>query len=100
MIQLQITKINKWQYVLKNVETNKEYVHTFEFHGLKKKLKAGDRIIMHKELLDPKYVGYSVDYTFGPVDDIYGRKVTSVNDIDAIGIKQGDVVTTLKRFYG
>ena len=100
MVQLQITKVNKWQYFLKDVESNKEYVHTFEFHGLKKKLKAGDKIIMHKELLDPKFSGYSADYTFGAINAIYGREVLSVADLDAIGVKQGDEITTLKRFYG
>ena len=100
MVKLTVVNISKWQYTLKNVETNQEYVKALEFHGLKKPLKIGDQIIMHKELLDPEYHEYSNQYAFGPVDEVYGREVSSSADTDVIGIKQGNDIISLKRFYG
>ena len=100
MIHLQITKINKWQYTLTDIQTNRNYVHSFEFSGLKRPLEVGDQIIMHKELLDVNYAEYSNHYTFGSINEIYGREITSTANIDAIGIKQGKDIISLKRFYG
>ena len=100
MVKLEVVNINKWQYTLKDTDTKQEIMKTLTFYGLKKPLKVGDQIIMHKELLDPAYYEYSTEYIFGPIDEVYGRKVTSIADIDAIGIKQGKDIITLKRFYG
>lgn len=100
MVQFTVAKINKWKHTLLEMQTNKEYEMSLEFYGLKKPLKVGDQIIMHKELLDPAYREYSTHYIFGSIDEDYGRKIKSTSDLDAIGIKQGKDIITLKRFYG
>lgn len=37
----------------------------------------GDLLGLHKELLDKNYHEYSKSYQFGPIDEIYGRKMAS-----------------------
>ncbi len=100
MIKLEIISIDRCKYTIQNTQTGKTLVHSFEFYDLPQPLKVGDIIIMHKELLDPNYSGYSSTYSFGDLDDKSGRNVSSSKDIDAIAVLQGKKTIPLKRLYG
>ena len=38
--------------------------------------------------------------SFGPIEEIYGRKIESNNDKDLIYLNTKNKITYLKRFYG
>ena len=100
MENLKVVKIERDKYTLKNIKTKAEYNFSITFFGLKQDVAVGDVIAIHKELLDPTYVEYSTQYYFGPLNEVYGRKVTSKDDIDFIAIKTKNDIIKLKRFFG
>lgn len=100
MEKLQVVKVNDRNYTLKSEETDLEYNFRLTFFDVDGGVVEGDIISLHEELLDPKYIEYSKEYYFGPVDQVYGRKVKSANDIDVIAIQKGDKTIVLKRFFG
>ena len=55
---------------------------------------------MNYELLNPNYEGYSSNYTFGNLDNKYGRANLPLDDIDIIRVVQEDKEIYLKRLYG
>ena len=55
---------------------------------------------MNYELLNPNYEGYSPNYTFGNLDNKYGRANLPLDDIDVIRVVQEDKEIYLKRLYG
>lgn len=100
MVNFEIVKIEKWNYILKDIKLNKIYTKGLEFHDLPQPVKVGDKIAMHKQLLDSTYAGYSNLYAFGNLKNPAGRDVYSTDDMDVIAVKQDDKITYLKRLYG
>lgn len=100
MAKLQIIGINNEKYSLIDLESQKEYQFELKFYGLKNNLKIGDKLGFHDELLDPKYKEYSQSYQFGPIDEIYGRNVAGLKDIDSIMLLVDNEKIYLKRFFG
>ena len=96
MKELQITKINNYEYELKD-EKNKIIKMNIEFYDLKEPLKINDKISISKELLDKNYPEYDTFYRFGKLDSIYGRKNSN---IDIIEIKTEKELIYLQRYYG
>ena len=99
MIKLRIASNTGYLYELED-ESNKKYSLNLEFFDLEKPLKAGNQIVMSYELLNPNYEGYSNTYTFGNLDNKYGRTNLSLDDIDVIKVIQEDKEIYLKRLYG
>ena len=100
MEKLVISKIDNDEYTLVNLKNKKEYTFYLKFYTLEDKIKVGTMVAFHKELLDPDYEEYSVEYYFGPLDEKYGRVINKKEDIDVIAVKVDDKVITLKRFFG
>ena len=100
MRELQVYGIDKNNYLLIDKESKKEYHFDLYFFDLKDKVTVGDSIVFNEKLLDNNYLEYSEEYYFGSIDDIYGREINSLQDIDLIAIKKGDRKIFLKRFYG
>ena len=100
MEKLKIIQINNSEYSLKNVKGGSIYKLSMTFFDLKKELVVGDIICMHKELLDPSYVEWDTSYYFGPINEVYGRKVKGADDIDVIAIQTKQETIVLKRFFG
>jgi hypothetical protein len=99
MIKLRIASNTGYLYELED-ESNKKYSLNLEFFDLEEPLKVGNQIIMNYELLNPNYEGYSSNYTFGNLDNKYGRANLSLDDIDVIRVVQEDKEIYLKRLYG
>lgn len=95
-----VVNVSENRYTLRNVETTKEFKVKFTFFDLEQPIKRGDMISLHAELLDPKYSEYSKHYYFGAKDKVYGRNVTSKDDIDVMGIYSNGKSIALKRFFG
>lgn len=99
MIRLKITNKNNYLYSLKDSRDN-TYELSIEFFDIEEKPQIGDYISMSAELLNPRYAGYSTDYSFGSLTDEYGKKEISLNDIDVIKIETVGKEILLKRLYG
>lgn len=99
MVKLKIVNIDNYVYDLKNSE-DKTYQINLEFLDMEKKPQAGDYIYMHNELLNPRYAGYSISYTFGNLENPYGKKDVHLGDIDVITVIIDEKEIFLKRLYG
>ena len=64
------------------------------------KLEVGTKVYIHKELLDKNYSEYNTHYYFGDTQEVYGRTVASLKDIDIIMIDIGKQKIFLKRLFG
>ncbi|MGI5842365.1 MAG: hypothetical protein ACOX6H_03655 [Christensenellales bacterium] len=101
MPKLQIVDIyTNNDYILVDFENQKKYKLNLRFYGLETAPKIGDTLGFHDELLDPNYDEFSTHYQFGPLDEVYGRKIESSKDIDCIMLLKNDKKTFLKRFFG
>jgi len=98
MIKLQIINRNNYLYELK--DNDKRYSMNLEFLDIDENLKEGDYIFFSRELLDPKYEGYSTSYTFGNLENKYGKSNISIEDIYLIKIVIDEKEIYLKRLYG
>ena len=99
MILLKISKKENDVYYLQD-ESQKRYELELTFMD-NKNAEIGDKLMIHKELLNPRYEGYLPYYTFGDLDNIYGKSNISLDDIDVIKIIKKDNKTFLmKRLYG
>jgi hypothetical protein len=63
-------------------------------------LPLGTAVYMHHELLNKKYREYSNHYYFGDLSSIYGRTVSSPDNVDCLTLEVGNEKIFLKRFYG
>lgn len=99
MIRLEV--VDKKDYIYK-FKDNKDNIYTLnlEILDLEKEIKVGDYVSFSAELLNPRYVGYSTNYTFGSLENKYGRDKIKLNDIDIIKIETEDKEIYLKRLYG
>ena len=98
-IKLKIVETNKFVYKLEDDE-KREYIINIEFLAVKETPQKGDVIYINKELLNPKYDGYSTSYTFGTLDNKYGKANISIDDIDVIKVVKDEKEIYLKRLYG
>lgn len=98
MVKLLVCKIENNNYTLLD-EEGTQYQFVLNFFDLQKKPNIGTVILMHQELLNPEYEEYNTTYSFGPLDQPYGRSVTP-ESVDFIAIKTDNVITNLKRFFG
>lgn len=99
MKKLQVIKIENYMYTLK-AKHEEEYKINIEFLDIEKELKEGDYINLNEELLNPKYEGYSKSYTFGSLENEYGKPNISLEDVDVIKIETDELEIYLKRLYG
>lgn len=99
MEKLKIINKNGYLYNLED-DTGKEYILNIEFQDIGENVDTGAYISLCRELLDPKYEGYSNHYTFGSLESKYGKEINTINDIDVINIETNDKVILLKRLYG
>ena len=90
MLKLKIININDYEYSLKDEEEH-NYIINMEFFDV-------DDI--NKELLNPKYDGYSTSYTFGSLENKYGKENIQMEDIDVIKVTLNNKEIYLKRLYG
>lgn len=97
--KLVIVNIEGYKYTLKD-KNEHNYVINLEFFDIQKKPLIGNYIYIGKELLDKNYDGYSTSYTFGSLENKYGKKIISLKDIDIIKIVLEENSIYLKRLYG
>ena len=99
MIRLEV--VDKEDYIYKFKDNNdKLYTLNLEFLDIERKIKIGDYISFSAELLNPRYAGYSTNYTFGSLESKYGKDNIKLNDIDVIKVETEDKEIYLKRLYG
>lgn len=99
MTKLKIVDKKKYEYNLED-ENNNKYNLVLDFFDIKDKPKIGDYIYMRKDLLNPKYDGYSTSYVFGNLENKYGKENISIDDIDIIKVVMDDLEIYFKRLYG
>lgn len=99
MVKLKIININDYEYSLKDEEEH-NYIINMEFFDVDEKPRIGDYIYINKELLNPKYDGYSTSYTFGSLENKYGKENIQMEDIDVIKVTLKNKEIYLKRLYG
>lgn len=99
MISLKIDEINKNLYTLKDIEGT-TYEIVLKFLDIDFTLDIGDSLYMNEKLLDESYEGYSVYYTFGNLNNHYGKEDISISDIDIIRVTSKNKTALLKRLYG
>lgn len=99
MVKLKILNINNYEYNLID-EKEKKYTLNLEFFDLEKSPKIGDYIYMSVELLNPRYSGFSKNYTFGSLESKYGKENISLTDVDVIKVVISNLEIYLKRLYG
>lgn len=95
-VDLVIERINDYKYFLKDSDMN-EYILNMEFYDIDKIPKVGDKINMHKNMVNnlDNYL-----YVFGSVDGLYGKKIDNLLDEDVIVLLIDNKKIYLKRFYG
>ena len=99
MIKLKIVNKDNYMFSLKDDKDNR-YEFNIEFFDIEVEPKIGDYISIATELLNPKYAGYSTNYTFGSIESKYGKDKIQLNDIDVIKLETEDKEIYLKRLYG
>ena len=99
MKRLKIQNKKIYEYILKD-ENGKIYNCNFDFWDIEYKPQIGDYIYINEELLNPNYEGFSTCYTFGSLDNKYGKHNILKNDVDVIKIVANDLEVYLKRLYG
>ena len=55
---------------------------------------------MNFNFINPMYDGYSTNYIFGNLDNVYGKPNIDINDIDVIKLVIKHREIYLKRLYG
>lgn len=99
MVKLEIIGKDNYTYTLRDEKDNK-YDLNIEFLDIKSSPEIGDYIHISAELLNPKYAGYSTSYTFGSLENKYGKDNITLADIDVIKVVINNLEIYLKRLYG
>ena len=99
MVRLKILNINNYEYHLVD-DRNNNYILDLDFFDIDDNLKVGDYLCISAELLNPKYAGYSASYTFGSLENKYGKESISLTDLDVIKLETSNKEIYLKRLYG
>lgn len=99
MIKLIIVNKNGYEYDLRD-ENGNNYNLNLEFLDIEKEPENEDYLYINSELLNEKYEGYSTSYTFGSLENKYGKEDISMDDIDVIKVVIDKKEIFLKRLYG
>ena len=99
MVKLEIINKKESLYYLKDSKNN-NYEFSMEFYDIDASPKIGDYLELSAELLNSRYAGYSVLYTFGNLKNPCGRNTTNMNNIDIIKLIMKNKEIILKRLYG
>ena len=99
MVKLEIINKKEGLYYLKDSKNN-NYEFSMEFYDIDESPKTGDYLELSAELLNPRYAGYSVLYTFGNLKNPCGINITNMNNIDIIKLIMKNKEIILKRLYG
>jgi len=99
MIQLKILNIDNHTFDLIDKNKNK-YKLNLEFYGILDDPSANDYIFLCEKLLDKNFEGYCGSYSFGPLDEKYGKENVLPNDEDSLVLIKNNKKIFLKRFYG
>lgn len=81
-------------------ENDNEYEFVIIFYDIDFEPEVGDFIEFNEDLLDETYDGYSLFYTFGSIDSVYGKENIDKNDTDIIVLITKEKNTFMKRLYG
>ena len=99
MVKLKIKNIDDGVFTLVD-DSNFEYNINIEFLDIQEQPKIGDFIYFSAQLLDSKYPGYSTFYTFGSLNNKYGKEIDVNMEKDIIIYETADKRIFLKRLYG
>ncbi len=99
MVKLKIINRDNYIYNLKDEKEN-NYILNLEFFHIDESIELGDYLYISAELLNTRYAGYSTNYTFGGLNNKYGKDNIKLNDIDVIKIEKNGKEIYLKRIYG
>ena len=100
METFQVVNVLNNLYELTNVKSKSKHEIHLNFFNYNINLNKGDLIKLTIQLLDANWEGYSDSYNFGSIDSIYGKNISSEEDVDIIKIKTKDNVFMFKRLYG
>lgn len=93
-----IEKKKYGNYILKDVETGKQCSLNFQFFNVEPKV--GDKISLHKKLLDKTFAGFSQPYAFEPIKGDKGALLNIGKDLDLAVLVCGGKKILVKRIYG
>lgn len=93
-----IEKKRYGNYILKDVETGNQCSLIFQFFGVEPKV--GDKISLHKKLLDKTFAGFSQPYTFEPIKRSKDALLNIGKDLDLAVLVCGGKKILAKRVYG
>ena len=100
MEAFQIISIKNNDFTLKNLKTGRVLTHKLYFLGLEEPVTIEHKLAMHEKLFDETYFEYNQQYFIGPINEPYGREITSKENPDFIVLKTPTKQIFLKRFYG
>ncbi len=96
VLHLRVIKVNNYnEYILKDINDNKEYNLVLEFYGISNP-KINDIILISDKLLNPNNKWYSQPYAF----ELLNNKDKNVKQYDLLGIISQDKQYVLKRIFG
>lgn len=99
MVKLQIINKIGHVYTFKDIY-NKCFDIDIEFLDIEDQPQIGEVVFIKEELLNPQYEGYSTSYTFGSLQNKYGKQNILIDDIDIIKLISNEKEIYLKRLYG
>lgn len=94
MIRLRIDKVDGYNYFLRDVE-NSEYILNIEFYDLEYKSGSNDYIFINEKVLKENNF-----FNFRPLDNVYGRTISSSDDPDILILVTENKKIYMKRIYG
>ena len=98
MVSCVFEKVLKFNGYLLSFENQKEE-YTFEFYGIEKP-KVGDKILIHKNLLDKTANSFTQPYAFELNKNVEPKKVNEKDDPEFIVLRLNNKNYVLKRIYG
>ena len=84
-------------YIIADSQNNYEVM--FEFYGVNKP-QIGDKILIHKGLLDQESPNYTQPYAFKLIQEFDLNKIKQKNDAEYIVLQTNKNSFVLKRVYG
>ena len=99
MQEFVVRKVNGLDFLLENND-GEELTLKLKFFDLPRDMQKGDKIYIHKQLLDENYEEFSYVYYFGDIKSHYGREIKDKNNPDFVVAVQDNKQIFLKRFYG
>ena len=94
MIRLRIDNVDGYNYFLRD-SGNSEYILNIEFYDLEYKPGSNDYIFINEKVLKENNF-----FNFGPLDNVYGRTISSSDDPDILILVTENKKIYMKRIYG